>query len=456
MIPTADPVAQPDPSRPAAGVLIVDDEPGVLQAVTRLLRPDGLRLFSAPDGERALAILEEHAPVIGVVVSDYAMPAMNGADLLRAVRLRWPDITRLLLTGNADLPAAARTVNEGQPARLLTKPWQPAELRHAIAQALEQYHLVRENRQLRALADEQAAHLQRWNQELAVQVAERTRALEQANAQLQQGLFDTVKLLIGFLDRRLPEQAAHCREIARVAAGLADRLGLPPEEGRRIQVAALVHDIGLTSLPDELVQRTRPDRSLAKSAEYRRHSVIGQNMLASVEHLAQLGTWIRHHHERWDGTGYPDGLTGEAIPLASRIIAVADDYLRAAAQGQLRLTLWRRDKQWSGEFDPRLVALLVDEVAREAPSVTHLQPGHQFSQTDRGAEWDRLDAERRRPSGTLRPGLILEEPISSVAGVVLLPAGTVLTEAHLDYLERLRGEGTVSAAPIAVKRRDQA
>lgn len=137
---------------PPAAVLIVDDDPAVPAAVARLLRQVGVLSFTATSGDQALAVLEEHASSVTMVISDYAMAGMNGADLLCAVRLRWPHIARVLLTGNADLPAAARAVNQGQVARLFVKPWQPDELLHAVISVLEEGRLVRENQYLQALA----------------------------------------------------------------------------------------------------------------------------------------------------------------------------------------------------------------------------------------------------------------------------------------------------------------
>ncbi len=163
-------VAEPVRDIQPSAVLLVDDEPAVLAAVARLLRPAGVKVFTAGDGGAALAVLDEHASAIGVVVSDYAMPAMSGADLLRAVRLRWPDITRVLLTGNADLPAAAAAVNEGQVARLFLKPWDPPAFQRAVLQVLDEHRLVHENRRLHVLVDRAATALREIQPELATHV----------------------------------------------------------------------------------------------------------------------------------------------------------------------------------------------------------------------------------------------------------------------------------------------
>lgn len=394
-----------------------------------LVRPDGVRLLTARSGEDALQLLEECAASVGVIISDYAMPGMNGAELLYAVRLRWPDITRVLLTGNADLPAGARAVNEGQVARLYTKPWRPDEFRQAVAQALEQYRILAENRRLRALADEQAARLEQWNQHLQRQVAERTAELEQANARLRRGLLETVRLLVTSLEQRLPQRAAECREVARLAGRLAERAGMTPDEARWVQVAALVHDVGLTGLPDAILRRSPGELSMAASAQYQRHAVLGQHMLSVVPDLADMARWIRHHHERWDGRGYPDRLVGEAIPLPARIIALADGHLHATAFEGGTAAQWRRAQATAGAYDPELLRLLDDELR-----------GRPLLGSGAG---DAVGV----PVERLRPGMVLEDEVKSSSGAVLLRAGERLTADHVQRLQQfLKGGRATDAA----------
>jgi DNA-binding NarL/FixJ family response regulator len=121
-------------------VLAVDDDPGVLSALQRLLRGAGLSVLTAQSGGEALALLAAHTASIGAVVTDYAMPGLNGVDLLRVVRRQWPDIPRVLLTGQADVAVAVRAVNEGQLVRFFTKPWQAAEVRTALVELVDQHH----------------------------------------------------------------------------------------------------------------------------------------------------------------------------------------------------------------------------------------------------------------------------------------------------------------------------
>jgi DNA-binding NarL/FixJ family response regulator len=128
-----------DPDHDLA-ILAVDDDQAVLSALQRLLRSTDLPVVTAETGADALVLLAERASSVGVMVTDYAMPGMNGVDLLRTVRHQWPDIARVLLTGQADVGVAARAVNEGQLVHFFTKPWQATEVRSALVKLMEQQH----------------------------------------------------------------------------------------------------------------------------------------------------------------------------------------------------------------------------------------------------------------------------------------------------------------------------
>jgi len=419
------------PKAPVGTILLVDDDESLLAAMTRLLRPDGLRVLTAPSGERAIELLEAEGDSVGVVVSDYAMPSMNGADVLRAVRLRWPDATRILATGNADLAAAARAVNEGQVARLIIKPYDPDQFREMVGAALQQCQLLLDNRRLRQVADEQAARLEQWNQRLEELVNQRTAELEQANAALQRGLLESVRLLLGFLERRLPERASRCRDIARLAGRLAERVGLADEIVRRVQVAALIHDIGLMGLPDPILRQRPEDMPSGARLQYEQHPVIGQSMLSSVEQLVEIATWIRNHQERWDGHGYPDRLSGLAIPMPSRLIALADGYLDAVGREGGTATRWRGAQRAAGAYDPDLLEILADEVESRPTAA-------------------RVVADVEVPLTELQPGFQLAAPIMSASGSVLVPAGEVLSEELLGRIQALASGGVIAVDTVRV------
>ena len=434
-------------------VLAVDDEPSVLSALTRLLARSGMRVLTATSGSAALQILEEHASSISVLISDYAMPGMNGAELMHSVLLRWPDITRVLLTGNADMASAARAVNEGQLSRLLTKPWQPDNLRQTVVEALEQHQLLIENRRLRQLADEQAERLEHMHERLERLVVERTTELEAANAQLHRSLLEIVRLLVISLEHRLPVRAARCREVARLAGALAERAGMGPVEARRVQVAALVHDVGLTALPDTVVRRPPGELAMSARTQYQTHPVIGQRMLRSVAELTDIGSWIRHHHERWDGGGYPDKLAGEAIPLASRIIGLADDYLAAVGSDTMTVRQWRETQKTAGAFDPALLELLAEEESGRALNKTAHSPPTAPAPAERAPLGPGVYEEAESIAvaiESLRTGMVLVDEVVTTSGTVLLSAGEQLTAERLQHIQEFQREGGLRTTRVGV------
>jgi len=151
--------AAPDPAAPARyRLLIVDDEPNVLKALQRVFRQENYEVLTAPDGDEALRLCS--ATPVDVVISDYMMPKMNGAELLRRFKQTWPDTIRIMLTGHADTGAVMGAVNEGAVYKFILKPWNDDDLRVTVALALEQHDLIRRNRQLQAENSKKSQEIQ--------------------------------------------------------------------------------------------------------------------------------------------------------------------------------------------------------------------------------------------------------------------------------------------------------
>jgi putative nucleotidyltransferase with HDIG domain len=170
------------------------------------------------------------------------------------------------------------------------------------------------------------------------------------------------------------ETALHCRRVAELAVAIADRLGLGASARRRVEVAALLHDIGTMTVPRAIRENTGR-LTLAEWEVMRQHTVVGARMLAAAEEeLADVAPVVLHSHERWDGRGYPDGLAGEAIPLESRIVAAADAYCAMTTDRPYRAAMsaaYAVDELQAGagsQFDARVVtALIWALVERVAP-----------------------------------------------------------------------------------------
>lgn len=200
-------------------VLLVDDEENILSALRRLFRLDGYTILTATSAEAGLECLETNR--VQLVVSDNMMPGMGGMAFLSLVRERWPDVVRIMLTGKADAKETIAAINRGEVYRFITKPWDSAELRITIRQALEHRRLVEENTRLVHLAQDQNIKLLAWNENLLriteeqdVKLRQRTEEFEARERALKEGLLSVIRPLIDQLDQRSPESCAFCREIA--------------------------------------------------------------------------------------------------------------------------------------------------------------------------------------------------------------------------------------------------
>lgn len=319
----------------SATLLLVDDEPGILSALRRLFRPHGYQLLLAESGAAGLAELEK-TPV-DLVISDMRMPEMDGAAFLKQVRERWPNTARILLTGYADITSTVAAINEGEISRYISKPWDDDEIVGIVRDTLERQRLESENRRLAALIQAQNEELKDLNAGLEQKVAERTAELqqalgfvEQAHGELKKSFLASVQVFSSLAELRTggagSPLAGHGRRVADLARGLAQRLGLADGEIQTIMLAGLLHDIGKLGLPDDLLGKPFNLLSQDHRALVMKHPVIGQNILMAVERFKDVAQLVRHHHECFDGSGFPDRLAGTAIPMGSRILAVANDY----------------------------------------------------------------------------------------------------------------------------------
>jgi len=303
----------PEPAVPPSWtVLCVDDEPNILSALRRLFRGSGYRVVTAGGGEAALAVLE--AEPVDLVISDMRMPGMDGAHLLEQVRNRWPDATRLLLTGYADVQSTVAAINRGEVYRYITKPWNDAEVLLTVREAFERAELRREKHRLEALAHAQNRELQQLNATLEEKVEARTRELAQAHRRLGRNYLASIRAFSNLLELRGGQMLGHSRRVADLGRRTAQAMQLPESEQQAVFVAGLLHDIGYIGLPDALLScpiRRMSDEDLAL---YRKHPVLGEQALMALDDMQPVAALIRSHHERPDGQGFPDRLQGDAIP----------------------------------------------------------------------------------------------------------------------------------------------
>jgi putative nucleotidyltransferase with HDIG domain len=330
---------------PVHRILIVDDEAPILNALRRVFEAAGYRVTACLDPADALDELREGA--YQVVSADYTMPQMSGAEFLARARQLRPDSMRILLTAGHDFGAAVDAINNGEIFRILNKPWSRSELLSTVRQACDTYALRERNRQLTQLVQDRNGELQALNRNLEALVQERTTNLLDG--------------MIAVLDYRDTETQWHSRRVARYSRRIAQALGIvEPRELSTIERGALLHDIGKIGVRDAVLLKPGP-LDHREWIEMKEHPQLGWALLQRIDFLKDASLIVLQHQERFDGRGYPQGLSGSQIVVGARIFAVADThdaitsdrpYRRAQAYGAARAEIARVA---GAQLDPEVV-----------------------------------------------------------------------------------------------------
>ena len=304
-----------EPARPrgcppavAASVLVVDDETGVRDLLARWLRSLGFEVATAGGADDALARLRQGR--FAVALCDIRMPGRDGIWLAEQMRHDSPDTAIVMATGVQDVGAAVTSLRHGV-IDYLMKPFGRDRLRDAVQRGVE-WHL-------RALASRAA------REDDCVARQARLDRLFVALHALRIETRAALDALLARLDVQEPGLALHSRTVAVQAAQTGRLLDLTDDQIEVLERAALVHELAKLSLPDTLLHKPEPLTAIEREA-VRELPGVGHDLLATVPFLASAAGLVRCRHERWDGTGYPSGLLGDAIPLGSRILAVVDSY----------------------------------------------------------------------------------------------------------------------------------
>ncbi len=328
---------------PGDGALVCVMEPdrAIQGLLTRLLRAEGYRVVTASDGEVGLRVVAEHRP--DLILLELGMPRMDGYEVCRRLRAdpRTVALPVIILAADSAVEEMVAGLDAGAD-DFLAKPFQQVELLARMRSAFRMRQVVRR--------------------------------MEEAHS--------IVAALANAVEAKDDKLDGHCRRMAHRAARLGARGGLRGPELEAVAYGALLHDVGKIGMPQQLLDKKGPltedDRTILA-----RHPEIGERICAPLRSARAFGPIIRHHHERWDGAGYPDGVRGEAIPLGARIVAIADAY-DAIFMGRPYRPARTLDETYeelragSGtQFDPALVPIFLAEVERvEAglPSSVPLPP----------------------------------------------------------------------------------
>ena len=407
-------------------ILFVDDEENVLRSLKRLFMSEDYTVLTALSGPDGLAVLKEVE--VPVIVSDQRMPIMTGAEFLEKSRELSPDSVRIILTGYADVEAAIGAINRGGAYRYVSKPWNDNELLLVIKDAFDKYRLVKENKYLTKLTIQQNDELKKWSTELEFYVQQHTieltnqnKELKKLNAKLKNNVSEVLGSLSGLIELRNRSMRNHSNNVALLSKSIAEEIGLTSLETETIAVGAQLHDIGKIGAPDIILIKNIDELSSDEMAEYVKHPIRGQAAIDGIEDFRGPGILVRHHHEWYNGKGFPDGLKGENIPIGARIISIADS-LDRTLQGEMRsidTALIQIKSMLASQFDAALYAPL-EKAARKL-----------FSSIIRN---DIVEIELNTKD--LSPGMILSRDVSTGTGLLLLRKGTVLNEKNIETLKR--------------------
>jgi putative two-component system response regulator len=287
-------------------LLVVDDEEAIRNALRKYLTQQGYEVVLAATGEEALAIL--HRQKITSILLDVNLPGTNGIDLVPRIMELEPSVALLMLTAVNDATSAALCMQRGA-LDYLIKPIDLIHLGRAIRRALERRHTLLEGQQMN-----------QWlKEEVAQRVAERR--VEQATQ--ERISVATLEALVNALEAKDPYLRGHSARVADLSASIASHLDCSDEDVESIRTAGRLHDIGKIGIREEILNKRGP-LSDEEYEHVKQHVLVGSQILAPLVHLRDVITYVRSHHERWDGFGYPDRLAGDAIPLGARIIGAVE------------------------------------------------------------------------------------------------------------------------------------
>ena len=363
-------------------ILFVDDDTNLLASVERTFRRQ-FQLDTAEGGEAGLAKIAQRGPY-AAVVSDRQMPGMDGIQFLAAARQRAPDTVRILLTGNVDLEAAVRVVNEGNIFRFLIKPCPTDILSKALEDALAIYRLATAEKEL-----------------------------------LNKTLSGSVKLLTEILSAVDARSFGRTEKLRNLINEVIQRA--PMENAWEVHLAAMLAPIGNLTLPPETLIKANAGEMLSKVEEQLLDTMpeTASRLLANIPRLHEVAKLVRYQNKHYDGSGFPpDSTQGEAIPAGARLLKILFDMIQLQSGGLVPLKALNEMQQRRGWYDPRLLAVVRASFGGAA-----------------SAEPDTTKPNISVTVADLTIGMVLYSDVRTKAGILVLSAGHQISQMSLKKIQ---------------------
>lgn len=321
-------------------IIVVDDDPIILKSAWNTLNEAGFAVVALKSGQALLDYTRNHA-VPNLILMDINMPEMDGYEVIRELKnceAAWRNTPVIFLTANEDEDAETKGLSLGA-MDFIRKPFVASVLVLRVQHAVE---LIRLQRDLESMVDEKT----RENENLFLHV---------------------VECLADAIDAKDNYTKGHSGRVAQYSKEIAERFGYDEKQQEKIFMMGLLHDVGKIGVPDEVINK--PGRlSEEEFAKIQKHPAIGGRILGNIKEMPELAAGAKWHHERYDGTGYPEGLAGEDIPEAARIIAVADAYDAMTSNRSYRGVLPQEkvrqeiERGKGSQFDPKFADIMLQMI----------------------------------------------------------------------------------------------
>ncbi|KAB2653636.1 MAG: response regulator [Verrucomicrobia bacterium] len=387
-------------------ILVVDDEEMVLKGLRDTLAREGYNVVTSSNP--FLALEELKTQNFSVIISDQHMPGMLGMQFLAQARDIQSNASRILITAVLSLDTVIDAINKGEIYRFIVKPWLREELLATVKNAVQRYELIDNNTLLQSKSVILNRELSESNRLLELQVAriaEQNECLGQLNKALEENLQHSVQLCLHVLQTFNPGLGNKARRVHQVCTAIADTLHLPAEKRQILEFSAWLHDIGLVAIHRDLIHRWDESPEGLKQEELealQSHPVRGQNLVKFGNHLEEVGSVIRAHHEHFDGKGFPDQLKGEEIPWLARLLAVAVGFAESNLEELRAIESIRLGA--GNKYDPEAVRTFLRAISKVSVS----------------------RKEREILISELRPGMVLAKGIYTPNGLLIVPEGQLL------------------------------
>jgi len=329
--------------------------------------PPEYRVMPVESSTRGLEVihdLERQGDRVDIVISDMGGPDFPGYRFLEIVNHRFPRVRKVLLTSGDEDDAALYSINTSDLDRCLREPVSKEDFRLTILSLLRLCRLHADNEDLLSVLRSRNLQLQ-----------EMLESLRQAHTEIAQSYLQTIQALAQALDAKDSYTAGHSRRVSRFAYLLARRMGLSREKCEDVRDGALMHDIGKIGVPERVL--LKPGRMTEEEITLiQMHPVIGAQILEPVKPLRRYIPSVKHHHERWDGKGYPDGLQAEEIPVEARITLIADTFDAITSDRPYRsakpldLAVDQFSKFSGKQFDPECVRIFLEILEEDPPGLS--------------------------------------------------------------------------------------